>query len=187
MRVWPLTTDTVPYLSVHLPPSQLPPFQVSLCQKRFGICGKLQGSGESLASSTDLQAQQSEYLPSQCEFILEALTDTQPHSSLESLHTLCQFRWGFFLCPFPPALSPAGASPERCLAPSHTSRAGIRSGARSLFFMGISLAATGPLELTAETSPPVWFSQPLIAPGCQTKPEAPPGDISLQAMLFEPV
>lgn len=67
--------------------------------------------------------------------------------------------------PFPPALSSVWASSEKCLALSHTSRAGIRSGSLSLFFMGISLAATGPLKLTAKTIPLCWFSQPFIAPG----------------------
>lgn len=118
-----------------------------------------------LASSTDLQPQESDYLLAQCKFILEALIDTQPHSSLESLQTLCQFRWGFLLLPFPPALSSARASSERCLALSHTSRAGIRSGSLRLFFMGTSLAATGLLKLTAKTSPLGWFPQPFIAPG----------------------
>lgn len=69
----------------------------------------------------------------------------------------------FFLSP--PALSSAWASLERCLALSHTSRAGIRSGSLSLFFMGIILAAIGPLKLIAKTSPLVWFSQPFVASG----------------------
>lgn len=67
--------------------------------------------------------------------------------------------------PFLPALSSVWASSKGCLAPSHTSRAGIRSGSLSLFFMGISLAAIGPLKLTAKTSPHCWFSQPFIALG----------------------
>lgn len=117
-----------------------------------------------LASSADLQPQQSDYLLAQCKFILDAFIDTQPHSSLESLQTLCQFRWGFLLLPFPPAPSSARASSERCLALSHTSRAGIRSGSLSLFFVGISLAATGPLEMIAKSSPLSCFSQPFIAP-----------------------
>lgn len=52
--------------------------------------------------------------------------------------------------------------------------------------MGISLAAIGSLKLIARTSPLGWFSQPFIALGYETKPEAPPGDISLQALVFDP-
>lgn len=142
-QVWPLITHKVPYLNQRPPPSlAAPSLQVSSARKDLG----------SVANSKALESLWPPALissPSRATICLLSaslswnLSLILSHVRHLSLCRPSASSGGVSCFALSPQLS-ALASPEGCLAPSHTSRAGIRSGARSFFLMGISLAAAGP-------------------------------------------
>lgn len=93
-----------PYLNQRPPPLLTAPSPpgVSLPEKIWDLWQAPRLS-ECLWPPPLISSPNSDYLLAQCKFILEGPIDTQPRLSLESLQTLCQFRWGFFPSPFPPS------------------------------------------------------------------------------------
>lgn len=113
------------------------PFRCISARKDLGSVANSKASQLPLASSAGLQP----HRVTIC--LLSASLSWKPSSILSHIRHLSLCRSsassGGVSCflPFHPVLSSVWASSKGCLALSHTSRAGIRSGSLSLFFMGM--------------------------------------------------